>query len=135
MKTRSGLMTDTFETAWNELNTINEAWKSKAAKTADDREQAASIFYDTAKNKLAIDFDSFHKAFDADLDRLGLLSLFTEDGKLENRATYGKLKELDKEDKAVKAIIKLWVAQFSDRLPTVEERAAMLKQKELEANK
>ena len=60
MKTRSGLMTDTFESAWDELNTINEAWKSKAAPSANEREEAANIFYGTAKNKLAIDFDSFH---------------------------------------------------------------------------
>ena len=67
MKTKTGLMTDTFESAWDELNTINEAWKSKAAKSVSEREEAASVFYGTVKNKLAIDFDSFHKAFDADL--------------------------------------------------------------------
>lgn len=130
MKTRSGLMTDTFESAWNELNTINEAWRSKAAKSVSEREEAANIFYGTVKNKLAIDFDSFHKAFDADLKNLGLLDLFTDDGKLVNRATYGKLKDLDKNDRAVRATIKLWAAQFSDRLPSVEEKAELLRQRE-----
>ena len=119
-----------FNNAWSELNNLGESWTSKAAATTAEREEAAKNFYAAGKDKLILDLDSFHKAFDDELKDLDLLDLFTDSGRLINRATYGTLKDQDKNNNAVKAIIKLWSFQFNDRLPTAEEKAERLKQLE-----
>lgn len=119
-----------FNKTWEELNKLGESWTSRAAATQAEREEAANNFYDAAKTKLVLDLDNFHKAFDDELKELDLLDLFNDSGRLINRATYGTLKEQDKNNQAVKAIIKLWSFQFNDRLPTAEEKAERLKQLE-----
>ncbi len=63
-----------------------------------------------------LDYDIFHKAYDSDLDKYGLLSMFNADGTLGPRGCYGNLKEsnLATRDPLYNAIIGLWRWVHSD---------------------
>lgn len=77
--------------------------------------EAAGKFWENAKNKM-IDIDNFHKAFDDNLKDMKFdMSIFNSDGLLANQGTYGKIKNLDPDNNATKAIKKLWGLQFKEQ--------------------
>lgn len=79
-------------------------------------------FYRQAYTSKVLDLESFHKAFDEDIKDLGLTNLFTADGKLIHKGTYGDIKKInDQKSPVALALKKLWAFQFVDNLPTKEE--------------
>lgn len=55
----------------------------------------------------SFDLENMHKAYDDYYAGNGLLDIFADDGKLKDKATYGKIKALDRNEPAVKALYKL----------------------------
>lgn len=76
--------------------------------------EAAGKFWGNATKKL-IDVDNFHKAFDANLEDMKFdMSSFNDKGLLTDSGVYGKIKNLDPNNNATKAIKKLWGLQFKE---------------------
>ena len=94
--------------------------------TTDDYadKEAADKFWGNATKKL-IDIDNFHKAFDANLKDMKFdMSAFNADGLLVNQGTYGKIKNLDPNNNATKAIKRLWGLQFKEQGKLADQSAA-----------
>lgn len=113
------------------INELNESYVSQAATNESDRRNAEITYkaelingpkktIKTASGSVfsvavgTFDLESMHKAYDSYYENHGLLRLFSDDGKLMHRGTYGDMKSLDKNEPAVKALLKLWGAQFKD---------------------
>ena len=91
-----------------EYKNYSETLVEAAASTGDytDKE-AAGKFWGNATKKL-IDIDNFHKAFDDNLKDMKFdMNAFNSDGLLVNQGIYGKIKNLDPDNNATKAIKKL----------------------------
>jgi hypothetical protein len=60
-----------------------------------------------------LDYEAFHKAYDKELERAGLLAMFKADGSIGPKGCYGNIKDanLPKTDIAYKAAIELWAWQ------------------------
>lgn len=86
--------------------------------------EAADKFWGNATKKL-IDIDNFHKAFDANLKDMNFdMNAFNADGLLVNQGTYGKIKSLDPNNNATKAIKRLWGLQFKEQGKLADQSAA-----------
>lgn len=72
--------------------------------------------YFTNVFKYVLDYDVFHKAYDADLNQYGLLPMFNTDGTLGPRGCYGNIKEsnLSNKDPLYREILNLWAWVHSD---------------------
>jgi hypothetical protein len=67
-----------------------------------------------------IDIEAFHKAYDEELTKLGLMDIFNAEGLLINRGTYGRIKselETNPKSSATRALKLLWILQFDKKLP------------------
>lgn len=64
-----------------------------------------------------LDYEAFHKAYDKELERAGLLTMFRADGSIGPKGCYGNIKDanLPKTDPAYKAAIELWSWQFGEK--------------------
>ena len=64
-----------------------------------------------------LDYEAFHKAYDKELERAGLLAMFKADGSIGPKSCYGNIKDanLPKTDPAYKATIELWSWQFGEK--------------------
>lgn len=64
-----------------------------------------------------LDYEAFHKAYDIDLEKAGLLTMFKADGTIGPKSCYGNIKEanLSKTDPAYKAAIEIWSWLFSEK--------------------
>ena len=64
-----------------------------------------------------LDYEAFHKAYDKELERAGLLSMFKADGSIGPKGCYGNIKDanLPRTDPAYKAAIELWSWQFGEK--------------------
>ena len=105
-----------FMEVFKELNILNE-----------DIDEIASKKFWAAAQERRIDAEAFHAAYDADLRDLGLMDVFTPEGTLVNKGVYGKIKaakETDPSSQAVKALNKLWVLKYVDRIDFPSELAA-----------
>lgn len=94
-----------FMKLYEELGRLNE-----------DTYRDSKTFWNGASEKKIYD-KNFHKAFDAELQELGLMDIFAKDGSIANRGSYGKIKaarEANPDSWAVKALQKFWVLQFQD---------------------
>lgn len=69
----------------------------------------------------SFDLKNMHKAYDDYYEKNNLLKLFDDTGKLVNRGTYGEIKNLNKNEPAVKALLKLWGVQFKNELEFTTE--------------
>jgi hypothetical protein len=79
----------------------------------------------------SFDLENMHKAYDSYYVQNGLLDIFADDGKLKDKATYGKIKTLDKNESAVKALYKLWGVQFGrDEMQFTSAKDARVKEKQ-----
>ena len=77
--------------------------------------EAAGKFWGNAAKKV-IDIANFHKAFDDSLKNMQFdMRAFNSDGLLVNQGTYGKIKSLDPNNTATKAIKRLWGLQFKEQ--------------------
>lgn len=77
--------------------------------------EAAGKFWGNAAKKV-IDIVNFHKAFDDSLKNMQFdMRAFNSDGLLVNQGTYGKIKSLDLNNTATKAIKRLWGLQFKEQ--------------------
>ena len=108
-----------------EYKNYSETLVEAAASTGDytDKE-AAGKFWGNATKKL-IDIDNFHKAFDDNLKDMKFdMNAFNSDGLLVNQGIYGKIKNLDPDNNATKAIKKLWGLQFKEQGKLVGQDAS-----------
>jgi hypothetical protein len=64
-----------------------------------------------------LDYEAFHKAYDKELERAGLLTMFEADGSIGPRKCYGNIMDanLPKTDPAYKAAIELWAWQHGEK--------------------
>lgn len=64
-----------------------------------------------------LDYEAFHKAYDKELERAGLLTMFKADGSIGPKGCYGNIKDanLPKTDPAYKAAIELWAWQYGEK--------------------
>ena len=64
-----------------------------------------------------LDYEAFHKAYDKELERAGLLTMFRADGSIGPKSCYGNIKDanLPKTDPAYKVAIELWSWQFGEK--------------------
>lgn len=69
-----------------------------------------------AEIKYILDYDIFHRAYDSDLNKYGLLNMFVADGTLGPKGCYGNLKEssLSTKDPLYHVVIELWRWVHSD---------------------
>lgn len=70
----------------------------------------------------SFDLENMHKAYDDYYEKNNLLKLFDDTGKLINRSTYGEIKNLNKNEPAVRALFKLWGVQFKNELKFTAEK-------------
>lgn len=94
-------------------------WYDELSKLHEDRTfEASQRFWLAAKNS-QLDDNSFHFAFDNELEELGLMDIFNTDGTLINSGVYSRIKaakEANPDSWAVKALLKMWVLQFKDKV-------------------
>lgn len=101
--------------AFDELNRLDESYKSDYINiSATDTAAALKLYTDTLTNRKEIDLDAFHMAYDSELSRLGLLSIFDDRGALKHRGVYGDMIKQNKYLPAVKAAIDMWVNVFKN---------------------
>lgn len=99
------MSTTGFMKLYDELGRLNE-----------DNYTDSRAFWNGASNKKIYD-KNFHRAFDAELQDLGLMDIFAEDGSIADQSSYGRIKaakEANPDSWAVKALQKFWVLQFKD---------------------
>lgn len=99
------MTTTGFMKLYEELGRLNE-----------DTYTDSRAFWNGASSKRIYD-KSFHRAFDAELQNLGLMDIFAEDGSIADQSSYGKIKaakEANPDSWAVKALQKFWALQFKD---------------------
>ncbi len=108
---KHNLKTD-FDNTYSELDALYESG---------DRE-AAKAFWANAKNNI-IDAESFHKAYDDEIDADTQFDLFgyNSNGALLHKGTYGKIKDLDPDLFSTKALKKMWAMQFKDGAKTLDQ--------------
>lgn len=95
-------------------NTLTESYNSPYLGQCDS--SFAKKFYGALKSR-RLDLDAFHKAFDDEIENIGLMSVFADDGTLAHRGTYGPMKNYsDQSNSAIIGLKKLWGAQFGDNL-------------------
>lgn len=127
-----------------------EGYVSKAASNETDRSKAQkdyefelsngpvkSVYYRSLAKSFnvnvgSLDLENLHKAFDQYYEDNNLLDLFDNNGKLKDRGTYAQIKVLDKKVPAVKALLKLWGAQFSHDMEFLEDKLAKQRAQQLE---
>lgn len=128
--------------------TLRESYLSQAAAGETDR-QAAEKAYKTeltngpkkivtpANGKPftigvgSFDLENMHKAYDGYYVQNGLLDIFTDDGRLKDKATYGRIKTLNRNESAAKALYKLWGVQFGrDGMQFTSVKNARAKEKQ-----
>lgn len=80
----------------------------------------------------SFDLDNFHKAYDQFFEDNGLLDIFDNNGKLTNKATYVRFKDLDKKLPAIKALGQLWGAQFKGEMEFFADKQAAIAKKQAE---
>ncbi len=83
-------------------NTLTESYNSPYLGQCDS--SFAKKFYGALKSR-RLDLDAFHKAFDDEIENIGLMSVFADDGTLAHRGTYGPMKNYS--DQSNSAIIGL----------------------------
>ena len=93
------------------IKAVDNNTSYSATTEADD--SAAKEFWADAKN-WNINLEAFHKAYDAELEKLGALGLFNSKGELIGKYCYGKIKSLDANNSAVKAAKKLWALSYTE---------------------
>ena len=77
-----------------------------------------------------LDIETFHKGFDYELNKLHLLELFDDTGRLKRRNTYGIICKLMAVDsKIISALKKFWVLQFSENAKTPDEIKRLVSKK------
>ena len=87
---------------------------TKSVNAHADREAAGKFWGNAAKK--VIDIVNFHKAFDDSLKNMQFdMRAFNSDGLLVSQGTYGKIKSLDPNNTATKAIKRLWGLQFKEQ--------------------
>ena len=89
---------------------LNEATETE--KTA-----ASKKFWNSAKRD-EIDEVAFHTAFGEELEALGLMDLFSDEGRLNARKDYGRIAKTGEENPdswAIKALKKLWALEYKPR--------------------
>ncbi len=73
----------------------------------------------------SFDLENMHKAYDDYYARNGLLDIFADDGRLKDKAVYGRIKALDRNEPEIKALYKLWGVQFGrDGMPFTSMKKA-----------
>lgn len=100
--------------------TMTEAYRSIYLDKNDDTAKD-TFLKNVLKMPYVLDIKTFHKGFDCELNKLGLLCLFDKDGKLLNRSSYGIIKQADGTNGAVIALKKFWALQFSEHAKTPTE--------------
>lgn len=116
------MATTEFVKLYEELGRLNE-----------DTYRDSKAFWSGAAEKKLYD-ENFHRAFDAELQELGLMDIFAEDGSIASRSSYGRIKaarEANPDSWAVKALYKFWVLQFQDGVKTESE----IQREQTEANR
>ncbi len=91
--------------------------------TDSEKKAASKRFWNCATiNK--IDEVAFHTAFDDELEELGLLDLFDDEGRLNARRDYGRIVKAEEENPeswAIRALKKLWGMEYRPKLYTNHE--------------
>jgi hypothetical protein len=127
-------LTQAFETLDVLVEAYNGAYKSPYLGLSESERSAAALDYSTTfgvtytvmksgrtypakswrEGWYILNYETFHKAFDVDFERLGLLNAFDAEGKLSSSASYGNIASVtDPEDQktdAYKKLKELWVA-------------------------
>jgi len=91
---------------------------------------ASRNFWDLARDK-KISTYWFHRAFDEELNELGLVDIFNEDGMLKNQGVWGRIKpvkEANPDSWAIKALNKMWWLQFKEGVTKSVEQARQEKE-------
>lgn len=102
-------------------------WYDELSELNEDAVFDASRKFWAAARMKQIDLKAFHTAFDTELAALGLMDIFTPEGTFKDRDVYGKIKagkELHPDSWAVKALYKLWVLVYIDKIPCGAEAEA-----------
>ena len=96
--------------AFDELNKLDEA-------TETEKTTASKKFWSSAKLD-KIDEVAFHTAFGEELEELGLMDLFDDEGRLNARRDYGRIAKAGEENSdswAIIALKKLWALEYKPR--------------------
>lgn len=108
-----------FMKLYEELDELNKKTKEQPITEATETEKttASKKFWSSAKLD-RIDEIAFHTAFGEELEELGLMDLFNDEGRLNARKDYGRIAKAGEENPdswAIKALKKLWALEYKPR--------------------